>query len=521
VGCSSIEVGDVLLKSLNDRDDELREKLVKLKKVFEDKGLSGDIIMSLSNADAEHIMDDLDIGDSRLRLLLKIQLNNHKTTTSKRKNSRKNDDFMTIEDNHEHILSEVPQKLKNFVDKSGRYVYKDGSVYNGFYKESKNKKCIRRHGYGMYITASQTLIGTWEDDVLQSAAVQLKDTTYYNGDLIEDKKEGYMKIGKGVLCNNQGFKFEGQFLQDGFVEGSIYFPYNSKKNISKINGTYRNRKLNGPGEIVYKNGCLVVGEFVNGVMKGAYVLEPNGNRIDGNSNLKIICDFNAIYIEKNDTSEMTPSNDANNSRHEQHIYKNGYQAHVSEAIQKSQEEKEQKQTDIIVNNKEPQSSSSGNNDTERVSKINSQSLKMILSRPFIADPSGFHYSNGTRNNSGNQQQFDHQTNIFETNEKSQMSFDQHTIDQHKHEQMHRQMDINNNEACRIADTNGMRYNSLHEQQFDHMDYHTQHLKSSNSIISQYQQNEKDYDQYQQNEEYDHTATSILSSYNKMTYKNST
>jgi hypothetical protein len=183
---------------------------------------------------------------------------------------------------------------------------------------------------------------------------------------------------------------------------------------------------------------------------------------------------------------MTPSNDANNSRHEQHIYQNGYQAHVSAAIQKSQEEKEQKRTDI--NNKEHQSSSSGNNDTERVSKINSQSLKMILSRPFIADPSGFHYySSGTRNNSGNQQQFDHQTNIFETNQKSQMSFDQHTIDQHtidqhtidqhKHEQMHRQMDINNNEACRIADTNGMRYNSLHEQQFDHMDYHTQHLKS--------------------------------------------
>ena len=120
---------------------------------------------------------------------------------------------------------------------SGRFVYADGSVYEGEYMVKDGAKF--RHGKGRFAGPHFSYEGAWESDVMHGAGTYIGSLgAVYSGELRMGKYHG-----AGRYRWPDGATYEGPWV-DG--------------------------KLHGPnGQYVSAEGVLFAGEFINGLHKSA------------------------------------------------------------------------------------------------------------------------------------------------------------------------------------------------------------------------------------------------------------
>ena len=118
---------------------------------------------------------------------------------------------------------------------SGRFVYADGSVYEGEYMAKEGVKS--RHGRGRFAGPHFSYEGTWEGDVMHGSGTYIGSLgAVYSGELRMGRYHGV-----GRYRWSDGATYEGSW-----VEG----------------------KLHGPsGQYVSAEGVLFAGDFVNGMFK--------------------------------------------------------------------------------------------------------------------------------------------------------------------------------------------------------------------------------------------------------------
>ena len=106
----------------------------------------------------------------------------------------------------------TPKDSKN--SKSGIFIYKDGSIYDGEYKEEGG---IVKHGLGKYsdFTTKCVYYGNWEKDKM---------------------------TGKGRLDFPSGAYYEGSWLNNAFQGPGIF----SWPDSSSLSGEWENNSISGP-----------------------------------------------------------------------------------------------------------------------------------------------------------------------------------------------------------------------------------------------------------------------------------
>jgi hypothetical protein len=119
---------------------------------------------------------------------------------------------------------------------TGVYVYPDGSIYNGDFKNN------RRNGYGtMYYTNKSIYVGTWAND---------------------------NKHGMGNVVNPDGSKISGVWQDNERVEAGNQATVPGAKAANKTTGCISGDCTNGYGTFKYENGAQYRGPFQHGLPKG-------------------------------------------------------------------------------------------------------------------------------------------------------------------------------------------------------------------------------------------------------------
>jgi len=122
----------------------------------------------------------------------------------------------------------------------GRYVYSDGSVYAGEFRDGK------RHGQGVMSWASgprkgAVYAGDWKDDEINGTGVYTySDGSVYKGEFKDGKRHG---------------------------QGSMTWASGPKKG-DKYTGEWTGDEINGLGKYVYSDGSIYEGEFKDGKRHG-------------------------------------------------------------------------------------------------------------------------------------------------------------------------------------------------------------------------------------------------------------
>ena len=126
----------------------------------------------------------------------------------------------------------------------GKYVYHDGIVYDGSYKNDKYE------GQGSI---------TWPPLGIESKSTFSFAYTSFKGSFING-----LKSGDGIFFSTDGYKFKGTYLDDKFEgHGTLIFPDNSK-----YHGGFYEGKFSGVGKYWYSNGDYYYGNFLEGKLNG-------------------------------------------------------------------------------------------------------------------------------------------------------------------------------------------------------------------------------------------------------------
>ena len=140
------------------------------------------------------------------------------------------------------------------------------NTYNGvYYGETKNSKM---EGNGILFLTKGTnckIEGTWENGYIEHGTITYSDNKIYKGEIKE-----LLPNGQGELVDSDG-TYTGMFV-NGKKEGKGLMQYSGvtdKNNLVKTyDGNWKNDLYNGEGSLVYKNGDIYEGTFVDGKKDG-------------------------------------------------------------------------------------------------------------------------------------------------------------------------------------------------------------------------------------------------------------
>ena len=175
----------------------------------------------------------------------------------------------------------------------GLQIWKDGSVYEGFWLNDK------ANGRGRLIHANGDVYeGEWCNDKAQGKGIYIhNDGAKYEGDWKDDKQHG-----KGVEIWQDGAKYEGNYEnghKHGFgkfewADGSVYKGELKENNIHGVGvyewsdgrryeGQWKNNKMDGKGLFTWSDGRSYNGEYLNDKKHGFGIfLWPDGRKYEGN-----------------------------------------------------------------------------------------------------------------------------------------------------------------------------------------------------------------------------------------------
>ena len=156
---------------------------------------------------------------------------------------------------------------------NGVMTYKDGSKYDGQWKNDKKK------GRGIFISSLYNddddnfgikYEGEFNNDNFEGRGI----CKYSNGDIYEGEWKNNKQYGRGVVKYNNGDRYEGEW-EDGKFNGiGKYFLNNGEI----FEGKFKNSKYDGYGKYYFKNGDILEGIFINDYPVGECILyKPDGS----------------------------------------------------------------------------------------------------------------------------------------------------------------------------------------------------------------------------------------------------
>lgn len=107
------------------------------------------------------------------------------------------------------------------IKKSGRFVDTDGSIYQGDYLETRVKrKGLEniKHGFGILIGKGRTLVGHWQNNLLNGHGTESTNTTFYKGSFSKGSFHGKGVLKAFLRMTNSKFQYNG-FFAKGKMEG--------------------------------------------------------------------------------------------------------------------------------------------------------------------------------------------------------------------------------------------------------------------------------------------------------------
>ncbi|ESU44943.1 Putative MORN domain protein [Giardia duodenalis] len=191
--------------------------------------------------------------------------------------------------------------------KKGRTRYKDGTVYEGTYRQDK------RDGTGKcHYPDGSIYDGAWVNDVREGrGTLTYKDGSYYDGEW-----KNNLRHGKGVLDIVGEAHYEGTFecgdyhgsgalktptfFYTGiFVKGVFHGSGELTTEEYTYKGEFEDGKQTGQGRIEYRDGAVYVGGFLDGLYSGAgRLLLPDGGIYEAQFSSGKVDDKTATYVTK-------------------------------------------------------------------------------------------------------------------------------------------------------------------------------------------------------------------------------
>jgi len=140
----------------------------------------------------------------------------------------------------------------NLKNGHGKYFYADGNSYEGAFKDGLY------HGHGKCIYASGSIYeGEYKDDVKNGHGKFI----YCSGDIYEGEYNDDLRNGHGKYIYADGDSYEGAF-KDGLYHG--HGKYISAIGFS-YEGEYKENLMNGHGKYISADGTIHEGEWMNGI----------------------------------------------------------------------------------------------------------------------------------------------------------------------------------------------------------------------------------------------------------------
>lgn len=175
------------------------------------------------------------------------------------------------------------------------YIYNDGGIYDGYFKDGK------RNGQGRFTyTNGDIYIGLWNQDEREGTG------TYHfaNGDIYEGEWSHNIRTGMGTINYVNGDSYKGAWSDDrrngqgtmNYVNGDSYegawkddkrnghgvMIYNPQSTLQIYEGDWQDDERKGQGKLVWKSGEVYEGSWENdersGYGKGSFT---NGNVYEG------------------------------------------------------------------------------------------------------------------------------------------------------------------------------------------------------------------------------------------------
>jgi len=162
--------------------------------------------------------------------------------------------------------------LINFSSNNKKFLKSSIKLFNeDLFYQGEWSKNYKMNGQGlMYIIQREILFeGLFQNNTFIYGRIYYPDLTYYEGDVINSRKNGY-----GKIVFNDGCIFQGNFKDDLFDgEGEINW-----NNGSYYKGGFSYGKFNGKGKLKFGNGNSYEGDFKNNNFEGNGIFKWKDNK---------------------------------------------------------------------------------------------------------------------------------------------------------------------------------------------------------------------------------------------------
>ena len=175
----------------------------------------------------------------------------------------------------QYWLTDVSENLFNlspFItsDKSITLFLEDGNTYIG----TLNKGLFDGFGTLSSLDNKYLYTGEWKDGLKHGKGQLITEKIKYSGKFENDVFSG----NKGVLCDEKGNIYEGDFV-NGKFEGYGHYKMSNGGNYI---GQFKNGYFEGKGQLTDKKGNVFNGNFVKGQKDGyGLIVKSNGETIEG------------------------------------------------------------------------------------------------------------------------------------------------------------------------------------------------------------------------------------------------
>ena len=276
----------------NETDDEIDEYIRnEFKKYFKDLLIELSLLLNIINKNniIKLLIPKFDnsftqsiLDEKEIKLLFKKIIPNNNYMLFLYFFSKKKSFDYWLKEHNENLFY-----LSNYIksDKKLTIYLEDGNTYLGTLKNGIFD------GNGILSSDDNKYLynGEWKDGVKHGKGQLITEKIKYSGKFENDQFSG-----RGILCDDKGNIYEGDFL-NGKFEGYGHYKMSNGDNYI---GEFKNGLFDGKGQLTDKNGNVFDGDFVKGKKEGFGVIITNkGEKIEGKYK-------NGIFFKQHDNIDL-------------------------------------------------------------------------------------------------------------------------------------------------------------------------------------------------------------------------
>ena len=276
----------------NETDDEIDEYIRnEFKKYFKDLLIELSLLLNIINKNniIKLLIPKFDnsftqsiLDEKEIKLLFKKIIPNNNYMLFLYFFSKKKSFDYWLKEHNENLFY-----LSNYIksDKKLTIYLEDGNTYLGTLKNGIFD------GNGILSSDDNKYLynGEWKDGVKHGKGQLITEKIKYSGKFENDQFSG-----RGILCDDKGNIYEGDFL-NGKFEG---YGHDKMSNGDNYIGEFKNGLFDGKGQLTDKNGNVFDGNFIKGKKDGFGVIITNkGEKIEGKYK-------NGIFFKQHDNIDL-------------------------------------------------------------------------------------------------------------------------------------------------------------------------------------------------------------------------